>query len=244
VREDSEVAVVRHQGLSGCAVVVVPKSIRILIPIGGVLGDAGRVRLRRERDAGWRIAVGDRQTMTMALWLRDASGMAPDLDPAIPPLDPAVPVDAELAALAGARATAQWTGLWLGLWEGRLEDWFALRTLGPPGYELLLRSPELKALVEAGFRDAFRWTDVHRPLALRGVEPPLHPARDSGAVVKQLESELGRQAREFELDITVLPVAGRVFWVVADGGLVVSENLLRDTRAFRALLHDVLSGMV
>jgi len=105
--------------------------------------------------------------MTMALWLRDASGMAPDLDPEIPPLDPPVAVDKRLAALAGPRATAQWTGLWLGLWEGRLEDWFAMQTLGPPGFELLTRSPELKVLVEAGFGAAARWSADYRPLAPR-----------------------------------------------------------------------------
>lgn len=200
--------------------------------------------MRREKGAGWRIAVGDRQTMTMALWLRDASGMAPDLDPAIPPLDPPVPVDKRLAALAGPRATAQWTGLWLGLWEGRLEDWFALQTLGPPGFELLVRSPELKAVVAAGFPSAVRWSTDHRPLAPRGGSAPAYMAREPGVVVKQLEGELGRQARDFELDITVLPVAGRAFWVLPDGGLVVSENMLRDSRAFRALLYDVLVGVV
>lgn len=187
--------------------------------------------------------MGDRQTMTMALWLRDASGMAPDLDPAIPPLDPPVSVDEGLAALAGPRATAQWTGLWLGLWEGRLEDWFALQTFGPPGFELLIRSPELKALVEAGFGEAARWAADYRPLAPR-TSPAPSIAREPPAVVKQLEGELGRQAREFELDITVLPVAGRVFWLLGDGSLVVSENLLRDAPAYRALLYDVLSTVV
>lgn len=187
--------------------------------------------------------MGDRQTMTMALWLRDASGMAPDLDPEIPPLDPPVPVDEALAALAGPRATAQWTGLWLALWEGRLEDWFALQTLGPPGYELLIRSPELKELVEAGFQNAVQWSNDYRLLAPRGTAAP-HGSREPGSVVKQLEAELGRPAQEFELDITVLPVAGRVFWQLADGGLAVSGNLLRDSQAFRALLYDVLSGVV
>ncbi|MEY9893025.1 hypothetical protein ABIA31_006703 [Catenulispora sp. MAP5-51] len=202
------------------------------------------MRLRRERGAGWRIAVGDRQTMTMALWLRDASGMRPDLDPAIPPLDPPVEVDKRLAALAGPRATAQWTGLWLGLWEGRLEDWFTLQTLGPPGFELLVRSPELKKLVEAGFLEAARWSAEFRLMASRGSGAPTSVAREPAAVVRQLENELGRQAQEFELDITVLPVAGRVFWPLADGGLVVSGNLLRDASAFRALLYDVLAAMV
>lgn len=188
--------------------------------------------------------MGDRQTMTLALWLRDASGMTPELDPAIPPLDPVVPVDDKLAALAGRHATAQWTGLWLGLWEGRLEDWFALRTLGPPGYELLGRSPELKALVEIGFPGAVRWANGHRPFVMRGGEPSSFAVREPAAVVKQLEGELGRQAREFDLDITVLPVAGRSFWLAPDGGVVVSANLVRDTRAFRALLYDVLTAIV
>ena len=188
--------------------------------------------------------MGDRQTMTIALWLRDASGMAPDLDPAIPPLDPPVPVEEGLAALAGPRATAQWTGLWLGLWEGRLEEWFAMQTLKPPGFELLTRSPELRALVRAGFEEAVRWAVDYRPLAPHSSGSAPMVVREPPAVVKRLEGELGRQAREFELDITVLPVAGRVFWLLGDDSLVVSENLLRDAPAFRALLYDVLSTVV
>jgi hypothetical protein len=194
--------------------------------------------------SNWLIKWGDRQAMTSVLWLRDAAGLAPDLDPAIPPLEPAVPVVLELADLAGPHTTAQWTGLWLGLWEGRLEDWFALRMLGPPGFELLDRSPELRALVAAGFEDAVRWSTAHRPLAPNVSRRTPHESREAGSVVKQLEGELGRQARDFDFVITVLPVAGRVFWLGPDGGLVVSENLLRDTRAFRALLYDVLSAVV
>lgn len=183
--------------------------------------------------------------MTIALWLRDASGMTPDLDPAIPPLDPPVPVDEALAALAGPRATAQWTGLWLGLWEGRLEDWFTLETLGPPGFELLTRSPELKAVVEAGFQDAVSWSNKNRPLAPSSPAPPAaSTSREAATVVKQLEGELGRRARDFDLDITVLPVAGRVFWQPAGSALIVSENLVRDPRAYRALLYDVLAPLV
>ena len=89
-----------------------------------------------------------------------------------------------------------------------------------------------------------RWTLDHRPLAPQGSGAPPYLAREPAAVVKQLEGELGRQAREFDLDITVLPLAGRMFWSLADGGLAVSENLLRDSRTFRALLYDVLSEVV
>lgn len=188
--------------------------------------------------------MGDRQAMAVALWLRDASGMAPDLDPAVPPLEPAVAVRPDLAALAGPRAVAQWTGLWLGLWEGRLDSSAVVGKLGPPGFELLDRSPELRELFAAGFPDAVRWSTAHRPLApsAPGRRPrvPLEPS----AVVKQLETELGRQARDFEFAITVLPVAGRVFWQLPDGVLAVSENLVRDGRAFSALLYDVLSAVV
>ncbi|WP_344663137.1 hypothetical protein [Catenulispora subtropica] len=193
---------------------------------------------------GWRIEVGDRQAMTLMLWLRDASGMTPDLDPPIPPLEPPVAVVPELVELVGPQATAQWTGLWLGLWEGRLEDWFALEMLAPPRFELLNRSPQLRRLFAAAFEDAAGWSNEHRPVGPGVVGRPGAPAREPGSVVKQLEGELGRRARDFAFAIAVLPVAGRVFWMLPDGGLVVSEGLMRDGRAFRALLYDVLASLV
>ncbi|MBS2534860.1 hypothetical protein KGQ20_18990 [Catenulispora sp. NF23] len=201
--------------------------------------------MQRAGGGSWRIEMDDSQVMALVLWLRDAAGMTPDLDPAIPPLEPAVPVVPELAALADPHATAQWTGLWLGLWEGRLEEWFALRMLTPPGFELLDRSPELRGLVAAGYREASHWTSTHRPIGRGGSSGrALAMSKEPGAAVKQLEGELGRRANDFEFAIKVLPVAGRVFWLGPDGRLVVSETLMRDGRAFRALLHDVLSGVV
>lgn len=185
--------------------------------------------------------VGDRQTMTTALWLRDAAGMTPDLDPPIPPLEPPVAVVPELVELVDPHTTAQWTGLWLGLWEGRLEEWFALEMLEPPRFELLNRSPKLRKLFAAGYPDAAQWSAQNRPVAAGAAG---RPAGVPGTVVKQLENELGRRARDFEIAITVLPVAGRVFWTLPDGGLVVSAALVRDGRAFKALLYDVLATVV
>lgn len=218
--------------------------------------------MRRGKDSpAWRVSIGDRRAMTGALWLRDASGLAVDLDPPIPPLDPAVPLRPDLAALASRQAAAQWTGMWLGLWEGRLDDWWAVRMLQPPGFELLSQSPQLRALTEAGFEDASQWVAAHRPTRRRrGTRPgpaglPGLPGRsdaavgtalmpDVGEVVRELEKERQRKAGAFELDVTVLPVAGRVFWLPFEGWLVVSERLLLDRRAFRALLYDVLGAMV
>lgn len=227
--------------------------------------------------ASWQVSVGDRPVMTGALWLRDASGLAADPDPAIPPLVPAVPVRPDLAALASRQAAAQWTGLWIGLWEGRLDDWWAGRMLQPPGYELLSQSPQLRALTEAGFADAMRWVAEHRPLrpartrsaraarsarsALEGMPgvagrsgtavptptpAPVASAADLGIgeVVRELEKQRQRQAGAFHLEVTVLPVTGRVFWLVSEGRLVVSEALAVDRRAFRALMVDVLGAMI
>lgn len=191
--------------------------------------------------SGWRIVVGDRQTMTTVLWLRDAAGMTPDLDPPIPPLEPPVAVVPELVELVDPQVTAQWTGLWLGLWEGRLEEWFALQMLTPPRFELLNRSHKLRKLFAAGFQDAIQWSAENRAV---GPGAPGRPAGVPGTVVKQLEGELGRRARDFEMSITVLPVAGRVFWILPDSGLAVSSGLMHDSQAFKALLHDVLSSVV
>ena len=201
------------------------------------------MRFRRAA-ASWRISVGDRQTLAIALWLRDASGMAPDLDPPIPPLDPAVAVRADLAALAVPQAVAQWTGMWIGLWEGRLDDWFALSMLAPPGHELLSHSPQLKELTSLGWAEAVRWAARNKPF--RG-ESPGHPApaeRVPEQVVRALEKENGRPARDFTLDIRILPVLGRHFWLPAEHELVVTEQLARDTTGFGELLRDVLAPMV
>lgn len=204
--------------------------------------------------ASWRVSIGDRRVMTTALWLRDASGLTVDLDPTIPPLDPPVPLRPDLAALAHPQAAAQWTGLWIGLWEGRLDEWWAVRMLQPPGFELLSQSPHLRALTEAGFDDAMRWVADHRPLrtsrpshhGIPGLSAPPDPTAALGVndVVRELEKERQRPAGDFRLDVTVLPVAGRVFWLLPEGRLVVSERLVEDRRAFRALLYDVLGSMV
>jgi hypothetical protein len=77
-----------------------------------------------------------------------------------------------------------------------------------------------------------------------GVGAAGRPAGVPGTVVKQLESERGRRARDFEVEITVLPVAGQVSWRPPGGALVVSAGLVQDGSAFRALLYDVLSSVV
>jgi hypothetical protein len=201
------------------------------------------MRFRREPPS-WRISVGDREALAISLWLRDASGMTPDLDPAIPPLDPPVAVRPDLAALAVPQAVAQWTGLWIGLWEGRLEEWFVLGKIGPPGFELLSQSPHLKDLTAAGFEDAVLWSVRHRPFRSESPTQPTPAERLPGQVVKELEKAAGRPSRAVALDVRILPVAGRVFWLLPKGQLVVSEHLARDLPAFRALLHDVLAPMI
>jgi hypothetical protein len=201
------------------------------------------MRLKKEAPS-WQISVGDRETLTVALWLRDASGMAPDLDPPIPPLEPAVPVRDDLAALAVPQAVAQWTGMWIGLWEGRLDDWFALHMLAPPGFELLSHSPHLKALTSLGWEPAGQWSARHRPFR---DESPTHPApaeRLPKQMVELLEKENGRPANLFEFGVRILPVAGRHFWLPTPNELVVTENLARDMRAFRDVLRDVLGPIV
>ena len=60
-----------------------------------------------QNSASWRIISDEPYVCLIALWLRDAAGLAPATDPLIPRLDPPVAPAGDLAALAGPAAEAQ-----------------------------------------------------------------------------------------------------------------------------------------
>lgn len=65
----------------------------------------------------WRIASHEPQMLLLALYVRDASGLLPRIEPDLPALEPAIPV-LENDPAANSLASAQWSNWWHRLLEG------------------------------------------------------------------------------------------------------------------------------
>ena len=62
-------------------------------------------------------------------------------------------------------------------------------------------------------------------------------------VVRDAERRLGRRARPFRLQVSVLPVAGSGSWRVAEDHVLVTRSRYFDTRAWRGDLERVVAEL-
>jgi hypothetical protein len=58
----------------------------------------------------WRMGTDEPQSLLMALYVHDACGLHPPVDPDIPPVEPAVPSASR--RLRHGLASAQWSDWW------------------------------------------------------------------------------------------------------------------------------------
>jgi hypothetical protein len=65
----------------------------------------------------WKMGTDEPQSLLTALYLRDAAGLRPQVDPDLPPLEPAVPFDHELPRMPSV-ASDQWADWWRQLLDG------------------------------------------------------------------------------------------------------------------------------
>ncbi|MFJ5535433.1 hypothetical protein [Streptomyces sp. NPDC093261] len=174
----------------------------------------------------------------IGLFVRDAAGLRPHTDIGVPPLVPAVEARASLTPLALPEASVQWARWWereLTRQEGPDRGFFAPEARFGDGEELGL-------LVRACFDDAVRWSSArgreHAETMTRGDHRSLE-----GNLVRAVETEIGRKARPFELQVTELPVADTVGWHVSEKHVVVSRALREDAAAYRQWLTPVIRGL-
>lgn len=210
----------------------------------------------------WRIAIDEPQSLLLALYVRDASGLRPEVDPDIPALEPAVPFG-EKASHAPTVASAQWTDWWQLLLEGggfwpehknpsdlaRLTDDPAIQRLFywpsqhmPPDFAGLSRAPELQAFVRKHHKVARVWSEARKHEFLE-----LSSARQrvflESEIVRTIERRLGRTVRPFALDIRVLPVASVQAWRLSTGRALVSRALFMDRVAYREWLEPMIGEL-
>lgn len=182
----------------------------------------------------WSIQVDQPQPLLVALYVRDAAGLRPAVDPALPPADPPV-VERDFPDLNRVVAAEQWA-IW---WENLLYGTTDFGEYLPPDFPGLFDSPQLRRILGATFEDAVAWawerTAEHQARGLDGAI--------ESAAVHELQIRRGRTVDSFSLRLTELPVEAAEGWWIDDGHLVVSTLLRADPDAYRAWLLPVLDAV-
>jgi hypothetical protein len=210
----------------------------------------------------WRMATDEPQSLLMALYVRDATGLSPQVDPDIPSLEPGVPVR-EKPSPVDRVASAQWGDWWQQLLDGggfwpdhksppdmsRLRDdpdlqrifYWPSRYL-PPDFVGLSGTPELQALVRRHYEAARVWSDArkHEFVALSTARQRVSLESE---VVRTAERDLGRTARPFVFDLRVLPVASVQAWRLSPGRALVTRALFRDRAAYGKWLLPIIEEL-
>jgi hypothetical protein len=210
----------------------------------------------------WRMATDEPQSLLMSLYVRDASGLSPQVDPDIPSLEPGVPFR-EKPSPVDRVASAQWGDWWQELLDGggswpdhksppdmsRLRDdpelqrifYWPSRHLAPD-FVGLSGTPELQALVRRHYEAARVWSEArkHEFVALTVARQRVSLEWE---VVHTIERGLGRKARPFELDIRVLPVEAVQAWRLSPKRALVSRALFRDRAAYREWLRPIIEEL-
>src|SRR5215472_15408301 len=116
----------------------------------------------------WRMGCDEPRLLLLALYVRDAAGLDAAADPPVGRLEPAV---AAAGNAAPEVAAAQWSAWWSHLVASEPAVMWALQDagggmesmrvmaehhmgFGPPGFEALRGSPELRELVARHYADA------------------------------------------------------------------------------------------
>ncbi|HET6211754.1 MAG TPA: hypothetical protein VFE14_02665 [Micromonosporaceae bacterium] len=185
--------------------------------------------------SSWEIRIDERQAWLVALYVRDAAGLRPAVEPALPPLSPEVrPI--MVAGTDTAAAAVDWAGLWVRLVADNWPTWFV-----PPGFGLPASSA-LRPLLAACWRDALEWGSARRRhIAALTTDRQHGPVPND--VVRAVGKQLGRRVRDFTLRIDVVPVDQIGTWPLAPDHVIISEAAVADVRAFRALLTPLVRAL-
>jgi hypothetical protein len=208
----------------------------------------------------WKMSTDEPEPMLIALYVRDAAGLHPQIDPDIPRLEPAVPFGAEPLP-DEAVYSAQWAAWWHqllqggGFWpEGKdpadlripRNDPDFLRLFYWPTPDLAAAvpsdAPELHALIRRHLEAAQIWSQArkHEFVALSVTRQRVSLEWE---VVRSVEAGLGRKVRPFAFDLRVLPLAAKQAWRLSPGRALVSRALYRDRKAYVDWLRPIVEEL-
>lgn len=181
----------------------------------------------------WLVWSGTEYAVDLALFVRDALAL-PVGELALPGLDPPVAVP-PVAGVNRAAVAAEWPGWWADILES-----CRYRLTARPGthpdlgsYPAVETSPALAGRPALRAAIAAVTEPVQRYHAGHGFEVPSSTL--VAEVVRDLERELGREARPFRFVFTEVRLRGEVWRPVADRHVLVSTRFLASPAARQAV---------
>ena len=212
------------------------------------------------REAGrtsWRIGFDEPQPLVIGLFVRDVAGLK-SRHVWLPHAVPATPRANGDGLEDAARQWDQWWDsalLFDWTMEGQSQEQLAALWWTPPDFESLRPTPALQAVVAEHFYAAVAWSKdrrrEHVELMVGTPDPrPFHRGRSGGRgpvetrLVADLERNLGRRARPFQLRITEIPGAGKELWQLDPHHVLLTDELLRDSVEYRVRITPVLQALL
>ncbi|HZW43164.1 MAG TPA: hypothetical protein VFF32_02060 [Dermatophilaceae bacterium] len=126
----------------------------------------------------------------------------------------------------------------------------------PPDFESLQSAPALQEVVARHFDNARQWArdrkqehiELVKLMIGQGRQPFQRRLKSRGPIssylVADLEREAGREAQPFQLQVTVIPAAGRELWQLDAHHVLVTAELLRDSDEHRRLMTPVVRALL
>jgi hypothetical protein len=177
----------------------------------------------------WRIEISDSQVLDVALYIRGVAGLVDD-DDEIPSTWP--PIEPTIALEDRDRARRQWREWWTGAVN---EGPSAILRCTRPHFPEFAHQRDLRALLVEHFDAAVAWS--RQQSDSRGRPPKL------SAIVRSVETSIGRPARPFSLRITRLPVAGDFMVLSSDNAMLVGNTMIANEGLFTNKLMAVVEAL-
>lgn len=221
--------------------------------------------MQHPESASWRFTEGIEELPLVALYVRDAVGLAVQAGSAIPPrLDGELPGDRSnvLETVQARAAGLAWTDWWLKTvsltvhhWqdESRASDQRARmqqraaehrKVFDPPAFASLVNSPALREAVRATFEDALRWVNSRRRALL--VPPEGRPGQFDYEIVREVAEQVARNHQVNPGSVhgcaLVLPVEAKWWAGFAPGAVLCSVEAARDPEVAQIVLTDAFES--
>lgn len=221
--------------------------------------------MQRAGSASWQFTEGIEEMPLVALFVRDAVGLAVPAGSAIPPRLEREPPGDHSNVLDFGQADAAglaWSDWWLQIVSLTVRQWQdespstdqharmrqraaeLRKVFDPPAFASLANSPALREAVHATFEDALRWVNTRRRALL--MPPQGRPDQFDYDTVRAVAEQVARQHQVNPGAVRgralVLPVESKWWARFAPGAVLCSIAAARDPAVAQVVLTDAFES--